>query len=206
MRAQHSVAAAAPARRLPAADEICAGLVVAVAAPLIQVGLAANPRVFHMAAHIYVMNALAPLLAVAAFRVGLAAGPAWRGALALATAVQIMLLYLWHAPSLASARLHMSAAPALMQLTLLLAATMFWGAILAANPWRSVAALAITGKLYCLLGVLLLFAPRVLGAAHGAGEAALADQRAAGLLMLAICPLSYVLTGVAISTREVMRA
>jgi putative membrane protein len=98
-----------------------------------------------------------------------------------------------------------------MQMSCFAAALWFWLAILAdrsAMRWRALFALLITGKLFCLLGALLVFAPRLLYgdvAAHGlqvAGhDAALADQQLAGLLMLAVCPLTYVLAGVIIAAQ-----
>ena len=77
---------------------------------------------------------------------------------------------------------------------LLLAATTFWISVfslpaiaLACDP-----ALLLTGKLVCLLAALMVFAPRALyGAGHAHGAAALDDQQLAGLLMIAACPLSY---------------
>jgi putative membrane protein len=69
-------------------------------------------------------------------------------------------------------------------------------------------ALLITGKLFCLLAALLVFSPRVLYpdalAAHRHAPVAadlLSDQHLAGLLMLVLCPLTYVLAGVLIAER-----
>jgi putative membrane protein len=61
-----------------------------------------------------------------------------------------------------------------------------------------VLALLLTGKLTCLLAVLLVFAPRALYP-----HAALADQQFAGLLMLAACPLSYLGAALVITLRIV---
>ena len=85
----------------------------------------------------------------------------------------------------------------------------FWLAAFAqvgAHRWRALVALLISGKLFCLLGVLLVFAPRplYLHATLQEGHAALADQQLAGLLMVVACPLSYVLAGVVIATRWVV--
>jgi putative membrane protein len=101
--------------------------------------------------------------------------------------------------------------------SLFLAALCFWKAVLALSgsaSWKSILALLVTGKLACLLGVLLIFAPRLLylalagGHVHGGVHdlvvtSSLADQQLAGLLMIAACPLSYLLAGVVIATRMI---
>jgi putative membrane protein len=61
----------------------------------------------------------------------------------------------------------------------------------------------LTGKLSCLLGALLIFAPRILytsGHQHSA-MANLTDQQLAGLLMIIACPLSYVTAGVVLAAQ-----
>lgn len=155
--------------------------------------VAFGPLSTHMAIHIGVMNALAPLAAVAALRFF---DPAWgRSALWGATGLQIVLLWALHAPAL-------HVLPGLVQtmahLLLAGAALVFWMAILAlprAERWRALLPLVVTGKLACLLGVLLIFAPRLLyGAAHGAPG--LEDQQLAGLLMVTACPLTYLVAAV----------
>lgn len=161
-----------------------------------------------MATHIILMSALAPFLAVLSIRFASAAVLTTGRALAIVTAAQLALLYAWHAPGAAAYTESHPAAHLSMHASLLAAALLFWLAILGDTGiarWRSVAALAITGKLACLLGVLLVFAPRVLdtsAASWGATtEMMLADQRLAGLLMLAACPASYVLSGVWIASQ-----
>jgi putative membrane protein len=68
-------------------------------------------------------------------------------------------------------------------------------------------ALLVSGKLFCLLAVLLVFAPRFFYGAHGTHSHGgmpvdqLADQHLAGLLMLVVCPLSYVAAAVAIAAQ-----
>lgn len=86
-----------------------------------------------------------------------------------------------------------------MHLSLFAAALWFWWSIAAAaGQWQAIFALLLTGKLVCLLGALLIFAPRVLCApASGQGfDLTLADQQLAGLLMVSGCSLSYVLAAV----------
>lgn len=101
-----------------------------------------------------------------------------------------------------------------MQLSLLAAAIWFWLAVLASGGtarWRALVALLVTSKLFCLLGVLLVFSPRLLypmltlghhaGAPGSISGDLLADQHFAGLLMLVACPLTYLAAGVAIAAQ-----
>jgi len=167
----------------------------------------------HMATHLLLMNAVAPLvaLAVRASARMSTSGPPPTRMLVAASVVQLALLWGWHAPPALALAVRMPAVHVMMQVSCLAAALWFWLAILAdrsAMRWRALFALLITGKLFCLLGALLVFAPRLLYgdiAAHGLHvadhNAALADQHLAGLLMLAVCPLSYVLAGVVIAAR-----
>jgi len=156
--------------------------------------VAFGPLSAHMAIHIGVMSALAPLAAVAALRFFF--DPSWaRSALWGATGLQIVLLWTLHAPAL-------HVLPGLVQtaahLLLAGAAFVFWMAVLAlprAEKWKALLPLVVTGKLACLLGVLLIFAPRLLyGAAHGAPG--LEDQQLAGLLMVTACPLTYLVAAI----------
>lgn len=170
-----------------------------------------GPLAGHMALHILLMNFIAPLAALAVhswLRAGLSRPFPW--AISLATTTQLALLWGWHAPGILEPALHAPIGHAAMQLTLFLAAVWFWSAVLRAQPartWNALFALLITGKLFCLLGVLLVFAPRslypALAAMHAVGSPAdpLSDQQLAGLLMIVACPLTYVAAGVAIVAR-----
>lgn len=185
-----------------------------------------GPLSAQMLLHLALMNALAPAVAVAA--------RAWlpRGLARLwpwATALQLLLLWGWHAPGALEAAMRSPPLHALMQASLLGAALLFWSSLAALPPegrWRGVAALLVTGKLFCLLGLILALAPRVLypglagllpsgpagpfaGALPGAPPSAfapgaaraLADQQLAGLVMVVVCPLSYVLAGTILTAR-----
>jgi putative membrane protein len=95
-----------------------------------------------------------------------------------------------------------------MQASLLVAATWFWIAVYEGmrdrvTAWRPIVALLVTSKLFCLLGVLFIFAPRVLsaGAPHHQAAHLLADQQLAGLLMIVACPLTYLLAGIVCAAR-----
>jgi putative membrane protein len=174
-----------------------------------------GPSSRHMAAHIASMNIAAPLLAVL-LRAHLSARrrPSPVAALWLATVIQVGLLWASHAPAIHhAAQAHF---PALLGLhaSLFLAALAFWLCIIEATPnarWHAMLALLVCGKLACLLGALLIFAPRVLLASPGASHllqhgpadhaAALADQHLAGLLMVVACPLSYVAAAIVLAAQ-----
>jgi putative membrane protein len=187
---------------------------VAFAGALVLLLLDLGPLARHMARHIAVMSVAAPLCAAALFCGRSARGRADGSAAVLwsATPLQIALIWAWHVPAAHSWAIASVEATAAMDVSLFLAAAAFWGALLrfrAAHPWQPLLALLLTGKLACLLGALLVFAPRLLYA--GASPAAtahhahmlptLADQQLAGLLMIVACPLSYVLAGVVLAAR-----
>ncbi|MBD8066102.1 cytochrome c oxidase assembly protein [Devosia sp. PTR5] len=163
-----------------------------------------------MLQHIVLMNVAVPVLALL---VPLRALPKnlWR-TWPWATALQVVLLWGWHSPGVLPAALGNTGLMMLMHLSLTACAAWFWLAIFSMprdRSWRAIFALLITGKLFCLLGALLVFAPNVVfdlagsGHTHLAEEAgsALGDQQAAGMLMLVACPLTYVGAGIVLASR-----
>jgi putative membrane protein len=165
----------------------------------------------HMAVHIVAMNVVAPLGALVwrtAF--GRAAHSAAASVVPAALA-QLALIWGWHLPTTLAFALASPAAMAAMHVSLLAAALWFWRAVIDATDatdMRAIGAVLVTGKLFCLLGILLAFAPRPIylaaagaHAGHAAPESLLADQQLAGLLMLIACPLTYVLAGIVIAAR-----
>lgn len=170
-----------------------------------------SPLAAHMAIHIATMNVVAPAV-ICVFRhyVGIppkVGRPPWLGA---ATGGQLAALWLWHAPVAMQFAMSTAGGLLLMQTSLLLSALWFWHCVFGAARWRAILALLITAKLFCLLGVLLVFAPRTIYPILHAMEphhvpfaAAMADQQIAGLLMLIACPLTYLIAGVATTTRWV---
>jgi putative membrane protein len=163
-----------------------------------------SPQARHMGLHIAAMNVGAPVFAAltgAQLRVSIAARPRW---LWLATLGQIVLLWLAHAPAVQAPAMAYWWAQIAIHLLLFAAAFVFWLALLsqsAGQQWHSVAALLLSGKLVCLLAALLVFAPRALYASGHGHTHALDDQQLAGLLMIAACPLSYLVAAIAIATR-----
>jgi putative membrane protein len=167
-----------------------------------------GPTTHHMAVHILLMNALAPCLALALLQL-LSRPLAVSGRLlAGATVLQLAVLWTSHAPALVDRATASAATAALLQSLLFLAALAFWVAVLAQSPrspWGAVAALLISGKLFCLLGALMIFAGQPIFG-HGIDHTMpfddpMADQQAAGLLMVIACPLTYVVLGVALTAQ-----
>ncbi|QLF71831.1 cytochrome c oxidase assembly protein (plasmid) [Peteryoungia desertarenae] len=169
-----------------------------------------GPLALHMATHTALMNGIAPITVIALRHLRIQARPAVSGALVTATALQLLLLWAWHAPPLLNEAMHSGATHLLMQASLFAAAFCFWDSVLACNQrWKPIVALLVTSKLFCLLGVLFVFSPSMLylgllGHVHG-GEVmvgtTLADQQLAGLLMLATCPVTYVVGGILLANR-----
>jgi putative membrane protein len=188
---------------------VSAGLVTAVGA-LILALTEPGPLSIQMTLHIAVMNVISPLLGIyGAQRLsGSLARPA---VLAAAGVAQMLLLWGWHVPAV---QLAAATSPILhVGLLVMLAGSgvLFWSVVLRLGStarWRSVAALMLSGKLACLLGVLLIFAPRDVYGIPGVqfllcstGPSSLADQQLAGLLMITACPLSYVAAGVVLAAQ-----
>jgi len=195
-----------PLQALPAAASaagtIAAGAVTAVVFALGLLDFSVLTG--HMAVHIVLMNLAAPLVAVFVVRNRAEIHP---GALLWAAAcAQVMSLWVWHAPSLEPFA-HSSAGRAVVHGHLLLMAVLFWCVLLSVaerSPLQAIFALLLTGKLVCLLGALLTLSPRYLYSANAQALSLtdpLADQQLAGLLMIAACPLSYLVASVAIAAR-----
>ncbi|WP_157699597.1 cytochrome c oxidase assembly protein [Pseudorhodoplanes sinuspersici] len=168
----------------------------------------------HMIVHIGLMNIAAPLLALAALSLPL--GMTLRSCscisktLPAATLAQIFVLWTTHVPVIFAAVVAGVVALAATQTLLFLLALWFWLSVLvqpARDFWRASLALLVTGKLFCLLGALLVFAPRPLYAStfessHIQSIAEISsDQQLAGLLMLFACPATYVLAGIILASR-----
>jgi putative membrane protein len=166
-----------------------------------------EPLSSFMATHILLMNAVAPLLAMATIVLfGMAtARLASSASLVAATLAQLLALAAAHVPSI-YALVGRSDLPSAAHVCLFAVSVWFWLAVLGTRGvgrWRSLIALLVTGKLVCLMAAILVLAPRVLfsGPSHAAHGTSLADQHLAGLLMLAACPLTYVVAGVVIAAQ-----
>jgi putative membrane protein len=168
----------------------------------------------HMVAHVVAMNVVAPVLAGALVRID-SRFVTQRVSLAAAAALQITLLWGWHSPAILAEAFATAPLLLAMHISLFLAAVWFWLAVIAEarrGGWFPLAALLVTGKLFCLLGILLTFAPRVLyeqvaiicfGSAVSPGPV-LQDQQLAGLLMLTACPMVYMTAALVIVRRRLI--
>jgi putative membrane protein len=162
----------------------------------------------HMIIHITLMTVAAPVLASLLLK---RLNPSTRYAsistLFAAIALQAVLLFVWHSPPGIGLAMDGHAGALFMQTTLLLSASWFWFAVFnqtGKHLWRGVLALLLTGKLFCLMAILLIFAPRVLYGVTAANmplTIELADQQFAGLLMITVCPITYVLAAIVLISR-----
>jgi len=164
-----------------------------------------NAGVFsrHMIIHIALMTVAAPVLASLLLK--LSAKSASVSTLFAAVTLQAALLLAWHSPLGIGLAMKGHAGTLLMQATLFFSALWFWLTVFnqtGEHLWRAVIALLLTGKLFCLIAVLLIFAPRVLyGMTSVNMPIELADQQLAGLLMVTVCPITYVLAAVVLISR-----
>ncbi|MGZ8907899.1 MAG: cytochrome c oxidase assembly protein [Methylobacter sp.] len=164
-----------------------------------------NAGVFsrHMIIHIALMTVAAPVLASLLLK--LSAKSASVSTLFAAVTLQAALLFAWHSPLGIGLAMKGHAGTLLMQATLFSSALWFWLTVFnqtGEHLWRAVIALLLTGKLFCLMAVLLIFAPRVLyGMTAINMPIELADQQLAGLLMVTVCPITYVLAAVVLISR-----
>jgi len=181
-----------------------------IASASLGTALKLGPLSQHMLNHIALLGVAAP---VSAWTLRNLLPRVSGRALAALALMQIALIWVWHLPPVFSAAVETSAlAHAAMTVSLYLAGLLFWCAIVGLaerNLWQAILALLVTGKLFCLFAAVLVFSPRLLydlhtGHAHHAARAAfsgLDDQQLAGLIMIAVCPLTYVAAGIAVSVR-----
>lgn len=175
-----------------------------------------GPLSRHMGVHVALMNVAAPLCA-AIFWVAWPAHRKWQASgktLWPAAIGQMVLLWASHVPAVHALATMSSWLQALLHVSLFCSALLFWHSVIPSSGvhWQSIMAMLVTGKVACLLGALLAFSPRLLYPAptgdtlqhavhHAAHWPDLADQQLAGLLMIAACPLSYVLAGVVLAAQ-----
>ncbi|WP_233713045.1 cytochrome c oxidase assembly protein [Amaricoccus solimangrovi] len=154
----------------------------------------------HMIAHMGVVALTAPLLAL-----GLPGMPALLGP-GVATVVEFLLVWGWHAPALRAAAETSLPATVAEQASFLAAGFLLWHACLRAGGLAGAVGLLFTSMHMTLLGALLALAPRplygtasvtCLGLTLGPG----ADQNFGGTVMLAVGALAYLAGGLALMTR-----
>ena len=190
-------------------EAACVSALAVIALLLVSLAfIEVGPLSTHMLVHVGTMNILAPLLAAVLAATGWLTAALGRAAILWwATALQMVLLWAWHSHAIQHVA-HSSATVAVaLHAALLIAALIYWCAVIvsSARPWQTILALLISGKLACLLGALLVFSPRLLLPMPAFGESAISDQHLAGLIMLAACPLSYILAAIVLTAQEISR-
>lgn len=171
---------------------------------LVPVGWALSPfgMTGHMAAHMIAVAIAAPLIALGVQ--GSRYDPARlfpRLATPLTAAlVEAVVVWGWHVPALRRLVAHAPAWLAIEQAMFLAAGLLLWSAVLAPRHRAAgVAALLVTSMHMTLLGALIGLAPRPLYMHHGAD--ALADQQLAGVVMLLVGGIAYLIGGLAMLSR-----
>lgn len=167
--------------------------------------LAATRFSAHMALHMGVVAVAAPLIALglAGGRFDPSSRmPALFGVIA-ASVFELLVVWGWHAPALHHAARHRHDALALEQATFLLAGLWLWLAAFGGahtgridRAWAGVAGLLFTSIHMTLLGAVFAMAPRALyGRADMMSPVALADQHLGGGIMLLVGGASYLAGG-----------
>ncbi|WP_295562778.1 cytochrome c oxidase assembly protein [uncultured Sphingomonas sp.] len=171
---------------------------------LVPVGWALSPfgMTGHMAAHMIAVAIAAPLIALGLQ--GSRYDPAAlvpRLATPLAAAlVEAVVVWGWHVPALRRLVAHAPLWLGIEQAMFLAAGLLLWSAVLAPRHHAAgVAALLVTSMHMTLLGALIGLAPRPLYMHHGAD--ALADQQFAGVVMLLVGGIAYLVGGLAMLGR-----
>ncbi len=169
--------------------------------------LARHSFAAHMAMHLGVVAVAAPLLALglARGRADPVRGAPWLFPPLLASVLEFVLVWAWHAPALHHAARAATAVRVLEQGSFLLVGLLVWLAALGGRAGdrdraaAGIVALLLTSMHMTLLGVLLAGAGRGLyahGIGHGGalplGMSALQDQQVGGVLMLAVGGIAYV--------------
>ena len=152
----------------------------------------------HMAAHMIAVAIAAPLIAIGLQ--GHRADPAMRwprlASPLPAAMIEAVIVWGWHVPALRNLAAHHPAALVVEQASFLGAGLLLWSAVLTPRHRAAgVGALLVTSMHMTLLGALIGLAPRTLYMHHGAD--ALADQQLAGVVMLLVGGIAYLLGGLA---------
>ncbi|NIJ29443.1 putative membrane protein [Sphingomonas insulae] len=156
----------------------------------------------HMAAHMIAVAIAAPLLALALQ--GGRYDPATRwprlAAPLPAAMIEAVIVWGWHVPALRGLAMHRPIASIAEQASFLAAGLMLWSAVLAPRHRAAgVGALLVTSMHMTLLGALIGLAPRPLYMHQG--PEALADQQVAGVIMLLVGGIAYLVGGLAMLGR-----
>lgn len=156
----------------------------------------------HMAAHMIAVAVAAPLLAVGIQGHRFDPAERWpRFASPLVAAmVEAVIVWGWHVPALRRLADHQPLWLVVEQASFLAAGLLLWSAVLAPRHRAAgVMALLVTSMHMTLLGELIGLAPRPLYSHHGTG--ALEDQQMAGIVMLLVGGIAYLVGGLAMLGR-----
>lgn len=193
---------------------LTAGLSVLACAWLLVPAVPAPAFSAHMAAHMAVVALAAPLLALAI--AGGPLDPTLRAPRAVspivASMLELVLVWAWHAPALHHAARHQPAIGALEQLSFLAAGLFLWVAALGGDrklrhqrAAAGVTGLLLTSMHMTLLGALLVLGQRPLfGHGGGAGLSPLHDQQLGGAIMIVLGGAAY-LAGALCLTADLLR-
>jgi putative membrane protein len=174
--------------------------------------LARHSFAAHMAMHMAVVAVAAPLIAFAAAgsRYDPVGRRLWFAAPIVASMIELVVVWGWHAPALHQAARHDTWALVMEQGSFLAAGVLLWvTAVGGERNQRStragsgIAALLFTSMHMTLLGVLFTLANRPLfqHAAELAPANALADQQLGGAIMLIVGGASYLIGGLWLTAR-----
>jgi putative membrane protein len=174
--------------------------------------LASHSFSAHMLMHVAVVAVAAPLLAVgvAGTRLDPAVLLPALAAPVPSSVLELVIVWGWHAPVLHHMARHLPGALVWEQAMFLAASVLVWSAAVGGPPrlrtaraGAGVIALLLTSMHMTLLGALLTVAPRPLYA-HGDGMlglGALQDQQLGGVIMLAFGGVSYLIGGLVLLAR-----
>jgi putative membrane protein len=162
--------------------------------------MAAHSFAAHMAMHMMVVAIAAPLLAVGI--AGSAVDPTRARphlfAPVPASIIELVVVWSWHAPLLHQAARHGAGLLALEQAMFLAAGLLLWLSALSFRAGGGIFALLFTSMHMTLVGALFSLAPRTLYPHTGgtlAGLSPLADQQVGGAIMLLVGGASYLAGG-----------
>ena len=132
--------------------------------------------------------------------------PRGRDAQVIATVLQAAVLWFWHAPALYEAALSDHGVYAVMEITLLASAILFWAAIRSTSAPAAALGLVLTMVQMGMLGALLVFAGSAVYAPHllttgSWGLTPVQDQQLAGLIMWAPAAGVYLATALVLVAR-----
>jgi putative membrane protein len=179
-----------------------ASLIAGVALLPVGWALSRQNMTGHMAAHMIAVAIAAPLVALGVQHGRWDPATRWpRLAAPLPAAlVEAVIVWGWHVPALRRLADHQPAWLILEQASFLAAGLLLWSAVLPPRHRAAgVGALLVTSMHMTLLGALIGLAPRPLYTHHGAD--ALIDQQIAGVVMLLVGGVAYLLGGLAMLGR-----